>query len=77
MLNSARQVSLCPVVIISFITVAFFCTGLVRVEFKFQEQNKRIEALEAILISKGYSKQALSLQEVEGKFWTDFFIKSF
>ena len=67
MSSLTRQTSVCPVAIISLVAVALLCGGFVRVELKFHDQDKRIQALEAILVLKGYSQQFASSQDKQGE----------
>ena len=70
MSNSSRQTSVSPVAIISLVAVALYCADVVRVEVKLHDQDKRIEALEAILALNGYSQQFVSLQDKHGELLT-------
>ena len=67
MSSSTRPTSVSPVAIFSLVAVALYCAGFVRVELKFHDQDKRIEALEAILALNGYSQQFASSQDKEGE----------
>ena len=70
MSNSSRQTSVSPVAIISLVAVALYCADFVRVEVKLHDQDKRIEALEAIFALNGYSQQFVSLQDKHGELLT-------
>ena len=64
MSSPVRQTSISPVAIISFVIITVYCGGFVRVELKFHNHDRRIEALEAILAQEGYSAQHVYVQFV-------------
>ena len=72
MSSSTRQTSVSPVAIISLVVVALYCAGFVRVEVKFHDQDKRIEALEAIFAQNGYPQQFVSSADKQGELFALF-----